>query len=253
MPERDAMRDLREMNPVPHTAESTLDARASADLHRILTGDLQTGDANPTAPGRRPGMKRARIGGLTLVLAIGGSAAAHAAVGGGSGSPIPGGPNPPADKQAIQQAYAARQAAGEANPAPKNPAAAAAIAQAANAQNGPTQTPPTGILDTQEGPFSASNFLVQNEWQGPVGGNWVAVYAGEIMRGEQDPTKGQPGLYVYVYKSPGTGTPTSHTYQQAPGAEGDTAKILSESNGALTIQTSGGRQSKFDPATEKFE
>jgi hypothetical protein len=190
-------------------------------------------------------MKRIHVGILTTALVVAGSAAAYAAAAGGSGNPIPGGPNPPADKQAIQQLYQARQAAaaGKNTLADKNAAAAQATAMQQAASQDPV-SPPTGILDTHEGPFPSSDFVIRNEWQGPVDGNWVAVYAGEILNGQDRPS-GQPGLRVYVYKGTWDGAPLSNAYYRVAGAAGGSAKIVGESNDLLTVVSSDGIRSSF--------
>jgi hypothetical protein len=191
---------------------------------------------------RRPQMRPVHISALALVLVAGGSAAAYGAtVSGGTTSP-----NLPPGKQAIQQGYDARKAAAASKNTAADKRAVAAAAQAL--QQGPVSAAPTGILDTQEGPFSASSFLVQNAWQGPVGGNWVAVYAGEILKG-QDVASGQPGLYVYVYKSNWDGAAISNTYYPLPAAVGSASEIVSASNGVLSISSSDGTSNTFDIAS----
>jgi hypothetical protein len=255
MPKRDVMRDLREMNPVPHTAESALDTRAGADLHRILTGDLKPSATNLTVPGRRPGRRRARIGGLAIALAAMGTAGAYAATALNQSSVGPCGANaqtvcPPA-KQAIQNQQEERLASRPVPPAKKDSAAGAAAAGAADSAM-PADQPPTGIQDTQQGPFSPFDFQIQNEWQGPVQGNWVQVYAGEIRQGK-DAANGHPGLRVYVYQGTWSGTQLSSTYYQVPGTTGGSAKITGQSNNVLTVVSSDGTQSKFDMTTNTVQ
>jgi hypothetical protein len=45
---------------------------------------------------------------------------------------------------------------------------------------GPAQFPSSGILNMHQGPFPATEFTVSNFWQGPVGANWLLVYAGAV-------------------------------------------------------------------------
>lgn len=59
----------------------------------------------------------------------------------------------------------------------------------------PTPTFPTGIFNIHEAPFSQSQFIVHNYYEGPVNGIWEIVYAG----GPTTPqfTIAQGGLRIY--------------------------------------------------------
>lgn len=205
-------------------------------------------------------MKRMHIGVLAVVLVALGSAGAYAATATGqsaagqSPSGACGGAqaNCPPAKQAIANAQAAQRASAAA-PAPKDPAANAAAA--ASLMNQPEPTPPTGIQDTHEGPFSPAQFAVANKWQGEVNGNWVEVYAGEI---QADPdgsnaAAGKPGLRVQVFKGAWNGTLLGSTDYQVPGTTGGSAKITGQSNNVLTVVSSDGKQSKFDMTTNTVQ
>jgi hypothetical protein len=51
--------------------------------------------------------------------------------------------------------------------------------------------------ETRQGPFSPSEFLVRNLWQGPVGDGWLLVYAGATKNVTLDGSVGLAGLRVY--------------------------------------------------------
>ena len=61
-----------------------------------------------------------------------------------------------------------------------------------------------GIVDTHEGPFPSSQFIVRNGWQGPVGSNWELVYAGVRMN-PTDMSQGPGALRIYTETVTATG------------------------------------------------
>jgi hypothetical protein len=89
----------------------------------------------------------------------------------------------------------------------------------------PTPPPPqpapqrqAGITDMHEGPFPASEFIVRNFWEGPVGSNWELVYSGALM----SPTAQNPGPgalriytktvdYIGTYVAPNNQSPLTIT------------------------------------------
>ncbi|HUW77134.1 MAG TPA: hypothetical protein VMV52_00100 [Candidatus Nanopelagicaceae bacterium] len=78
---------------------------------------------------------------------------------------------PPAKQKIVDQESLARQKATRADKSKLGP---------------PTQSEaPTarvvGITDQRSGPFPAPPYAVVNEWNGPVNGEWLAIYAGDRL------------------------------------------------------------------------
>jgi hypothetical protein len=118
-------------------------------------------------------------------------------------------------------------------------------------------TPVAGIQDGVEGPFSPIDFEIRNTWDGPVGTDWVGIYAGEIRDGADEPG-GHPGLKVYVFSNGPYGPAKKYNGRafrdiQVPGPVGGSARIVSESDGVLTVVASDGTQSRFDLTTDTVE
>lgn len=102
--------------------------------------------------------------------------------------------------------------------------------------------------DASYGPFSASDFVVSNVYQGPVGDDWFIVYAG--MTGSENPVgAGIAGVKIF--------------HEPEPGTFGQLGTILDTStSGALTISsvsrevmaltTPSGERVTFDLATQQF-
>lgn len=96
-----------------------------------------------------------------------------------------------------------------------------------------------GILDSRNAPFNPEEFTANNQWQGPVSGGWVRVYAGG------HPDQRDLGiLWVVVDNSPDFGSYPS------PGT--GALRIIGAENGRLTLEGSGGDRLDFDLGARRF-
>lgn len=144
-------------------------------------------------------------------------------------------PLPPAKATILarsQQALATAQAGPQ---APKSTNVAPARAQ-------PTATFTTGITDENQGPFSNSDFSIDDVYRGQVNGHWVVIYAGTAWT--TFPTEGVGALRVYDLDA-GFGI------FDAPDGSGD-LKITAVSGTTLQIVSNKGTQLTFDMVTNTF-
>ncbi len=144
----------------------------------------------------RPSRRSLLIVGVVVCATVsGGIAIAAASTSNSDPSPTPtfqytAGINAPAAKQAIIDQLNQGIANGQADPAqkPASPSPRPAVVV-------PTSPPlQSGINnDMNDGPFAATQFAVNNAWQGPVGSNWLLVYVGTAQ--------GTPAVRVYTRNS----------------------------------------------------
>ncbi len=174
-----------------------------------------------------------------IVLALVGAFAlieiilAHGGVVGPAADSTP--PLPPAKATIFARSQQAIATARAGTPAPKLPYAPPAAQ--------PTATLTTGIFQEQEGPFSNSDFSIHDEYQGPVDGHWVVIYAGTAWT--NFPTTGVGALRVYTVGVRFVGV------FDAPDGSGD-LNITGVSGTTLQIVSDKGTHLTFDMATDTF-
>lgn len=136
----------------------------------------------------------------------------------------------------------------------------------------PTPTIITGIQDIQLSPFNSEEALVENRWQGFIGGQFVRVYAGRltadseqgfvaIERGLADSGKGyliQPSASAVLVAPDGTpiaaGDISSHTLQKyLTPRKGGTVRIVSVDGLRLTLTSKSGKTFIFDLGSLTFK
>ena len=145
--------------------------------------------------------------------------------------------------QQLMQSKLAQMEAIEANRiealknAPAKPEDICAAAPAREAETAVERV--EGIQDIQNAPFSPEEFTAINQWQGPLSGGWVRVYAGG------HPDQADLGiLWVVVDNSPDFGRYTT------PGA--GALRIVSAENGRLVLEGSGRDRLYFDLGARRF-
>jgi hypothetical protein len=133
-----------------------------------------------------------------------------------------------------------------ASPAAASPAPGGAARAKPGRQPAPhprQSDPPSGILNTQVGPFGSSTFTVRNAWRGPVGSSWVFAYAGAAPA--------QPGLRLYTTDDGDEPTLAMAGFFSAPNA--DSPLTIAESSGSvLTLRTDSGHIYHFDLQTRRY-
>jgi hypothetical protein len=178
------------------------------------------------------------IGVLTLTVGVG---TALATEGGTAGWP--------AAKAQWQQQEQARMAEARlhAPPKPSSPQSA-----------GPAHTPDperhAGIdNDMHQGPFPAMEFAVRNFWQGPVGPNWVLVYAGAKLDVVDGRTRqGALRLYSATRNAYGVFEERPLGTFLAPSGTGDLT-ITAANGGVLQLRTASGATLSFDLTTHQYQ
>ncbi|HLJ81356.1 MAG TPA: hypothetical protein VKT52_07725 [Ktedonobacterales bacterium] len=106
----------------------------------------------------------------------------------------------------------------------------------------PTPTYPTGIFQTHQSPVGNSIFSVMTEYEGPLGSQWVFVYAGTAWT--DFPNTGNGALMVYI-------TNKGHSTFDAP--DGSSWLNITAINGTvLQLQSDKSKSLTFDLATDTF-
>lgn len=121
--------------------------------------------------------------------------------------------------------------------------AAQSTMQAATTQAQPTPTYPTGIFQTHQSPVGNSTFSVMTEYEGPLGGQWVFVFAGTAWA--NFPNTGVGALMVYTSDKGHIGTfdaPDHSKWLNITAINGTVLQLRSDKSGSLT----------FDLATDTF-
>lgn len=132
----------------------------------------------------------------------------------------------------------------------------------ANARPKPTNVaPPTALpqptlvagIDNKvaEGPFSAAEFEIRNEWIGPVGSQWLAVYAGAAKNMAGDGSIGPAALRIYTMTATGDDIAYLNTFQ-IQGSSAPVA-ITAVSEGVVQLRTDAGQSFIFDLKTLKYQ
>jgi len=94
-----------------------------------------------------------------------------------------------------------------------------------------------------QGPFSAAEFVIRNEWIGPVGSRWFAVYAGAAKNMAGDGSIGPAAPRIYTMTATGDGlmypnmfpAPTSSRPITIVAVDGDIMQLRTESGQSLTF------------------
>lgn len=182
--------------------------------------------------------RRALVLGIVLALvgafALLGILRAQSASGPAATGSLP--PLPPAKATILarsQQALATAQAGPQ---APKYTNVAPGRAQ-------PTATFTTGITDENQGPFSNSDFSIDDVYRGQVNGHWVVIYAGTAWT--NFPTEGVGALRVYNLDVGYAGV------FDTPDGSSD-LKITAVSGTTLQIVSNKGTHLTFDMVTDTF-
>ena len=113
---------------------------------------------------------------------------------------------------------------------------------AATAQVQPTPTYPTGIFQTHQSPVGNSIFSVRTEYEGPLGSQWVFVFAGTAWT--DFPNTGNGALMVYI-------TGSGHSTFDAPD-HSDWLTITAINGTVLQLQSDKSTSLTFDLATNTF-
>jgi hypothetical protein len=143
----------------------------------------------------------------------------------------------PPVKRAIESAYASQKAAAPTR-GPNDPVGAPPTGDPAG------EAWPSGILNEQEAPFPAAEYLIQNRWQADFGGHHVVVYAGS--RGN-DPSAGV--LIVQTFSMDLARVSTREF--DSPAGQG-ALRIADVSGHLLTIRVADGTIAQFDVDRSAF-
>jgi hypothetical protein len=135
-------------------------------------------------------------------------------------------------------------------------AAASAGAAAGQASRKPTVSLPSprppGILDTQRGPFSTSEFVVRNAWHGQVGSEQVWVYAGATPMPSATRTIEAPSIRIYTGGEDGDEPASAYRGSFSPPGADSPLSITGFSGNVLTLRSEGGKVYRFDLQTNRF-
>lgn len=114
---------------------------------------------------------------------------------------------------------------------------------AATGQAQPAPTYPTGIFQTHQSPVGNSVFSVMTEYEGPLGSQWVFVFAGTAWT--NFPNTGVGALMVYTSTQGHVGTfdaPDGSSWLKITAINGSVLQLQSDKSASLT----------FDLATNTF-
>ena len=123
----------------------------------------------------------------------------------------------------------------------------------------PTPPPPqpapqlqAGIVDTHEGPFPSSEFIVRNGWQGPVGSNWELVYAGASAN-PLNQNLGPGGLRIYTETATSTGGLDDNYVGMYPSPNNQSPLTITAVNGSIMqLRTDTGNTLTFNLQTNQY-
>jgi hypothetical protein len=107
-----------------------------------------------------------------------------------------------------------------------------------------------GISEMHQGPFSGTVFAVRNFWQGPVGANWLLVYAGATRNADGSTAAG--ALRVYTEAPTPDGGFSIHLVGVFTAARGDALTISAANGTVLTLRSDMGATLTFNLATTSF-
>jgi hypothetical protein len=111
----------------------------------------------------------------------------------------------------------------------------------------PSETPGTGpahgIVNNSQTPFPADEYVIQNQWQDLIGGQWVQVYAGSLY---EDSSQGV--VIVRISPADWSNSTIAGEYR----VKGGSLRIVSASGSILVLQNPAGLHLKFDAGARKF-
>lgn len=143
--------------------------------------------------------------------------------------------------QAMQQQIATARAQPRPHTSDQDPAPTAQPAPARH----------EGISNVRQAPFAPSIFTVHNNWQGPVGNDWILAYAGAKMN--QDGTIGQGGVVLYSETPTKQGGFNLHPLGIFLAPTGTTPlTITEEKDNRLTLHSASGQTLTFNLLTRQF-
>lgn len=99
---------------------------------------------------------------------------------------------------------------------------------------------PAGILEDEPAPFHSFEFMLSNQWQGTISGQWVHVFAGADG---QDASQGL--IFLMIEK-------TDMLLRLPTEVKEGAVRILAEENLRLTLQTEAGTLLYFDIPARQF-
>jgi hypothetical protein len=100
----------------------------------------------------------------------------------------------------------------------------------------PTATFTSGIFQEHQGPFSNSDFSIDDVYRGQVNGHWVVIYAGTTWT--NFPNQGVGALRVYTVDAGLIGTfntPDGSSNLNITGISGTTLRVVSNKGAQLTF------------------
>ena len=114
----------------------------------------------------------------------------------------------------------------------------------------PVPTRQTEIVAMHQGPFLSSIFRVQNFYQGPVGSNWVLVYAGS--KTNPNGSSGQGGVVLYTETINQQGGFDLHPQGTFLASDSTTLTTIAANGNLLTLRSTSGQVLTFDLLTHQY-
>lgn len=109
----------------------------------------------------------------------------------------------------------------------------------------PTVGPaPRGIIQSSQGRWPGSEYVIQNRWQDQIAGQWVQIYAGNVTNDTME------GVVLVVVSS--SDWTTSKFVGPFRAGRLGSLRIVDAVGTILTLQSSTGGQLKFDAVAEHF-
>ena len=119
--------------------------------------------------------------------------------------------------------------------------------------NGPLPARISGISDQRSGPFPGPLYAVVNEWNGPVNGEWLIVYAGGPHADHDGGPVATGGVRIYS-------EPIQPSINDALVSVGDRLSklpgelsIISVSGDVMTVRNAAGTLTTFNLGTKTFQ
>ena len=114
----------------------------------------------------------------------------------------------------------------------------------------PVPTRQAGIVAMHQGPFLSSIFRVQNFFQGPVGSDWVLVYAGS--KTNPDGSSGQGGVVLYTETINQQGGFDLHPLGTFLAPNSTALTTTAAKGNLLTLRSTSGQVLTFDLSTHQY-
>ncbi len=120
----------------------------------------------------------------------------------------------------------------------------------------PSVTPPiriAGIQQTNQGPYSASDFLVDTFWEAPIAQTWYLVYAGGVPLDPASPNTGVHGaVNLFTQGQAPNVTPTFKGFHRETSATG-MLTVTSVSADIVALRDATGHMFSFNVVTHAYE